>query len=238
MAGKGKLYGIGAGAGDPQLLTVRAAKILSHIDRVMSPAGRDGGMGIAFGIVKEYVNENAELIPLCFPMNRDEKLLKKCRKEAADRIIRELRNGYSAAFVTLGDPSIYSTYSYIRRQVIWEGFETETVPGITSFCAGAARANVSIAEGNEKTAIVPSGDDAKNIGELIDSFETVIIMKAYKSLHDITDILKKKNRIGDAVLIRRAGLDGEKIIYGEKISEVDGEDYLTTLIVHAGEPKE
>ena len=134
---RGKLYGVGVGPGDPELLTLKARRILLEADVVAVP-DKGSGEKTALNIVKDVV-EGKNLRPCPTPMVRDKALLDGCYEEIAARICALLDEGKNVAFITLGDPTLYSTYIYVHKKVLARGYDAELIPGVPSFCAVAAR---------------------------------------------------------------------------------------------------
>ena len=163
MAEKGKLYGIGVGPGDTELLTLKAARILKSVPVVFTPKSSKEKESIALSIVKPVLEEREDykrlmLVTPIFPMIEDKDELEKIWNSASEMIAQYLDSGRDVAFITLGDPSVFSTYAYVQKKLI-ENYEIETVPGITSFTACAAARNKALVEQNESLTIVPKIDD-------------------------------------------------------------------------------
>jgi len=129
---KGILYGVGVGPGDPRLLTLKAVDAIRGSDVIAAP---DSGSGetMALDAVRGFLRENHEICLLPAPMTRDKALLDRVRDQAADKLCALLGEGKTVAFVTLGDPSVYATYSYLHRRVTGRGYHAEIIPGIPSF---------------------------------------------------------------------------------------------------------
>ena len=146
----GTLYGVGVGPGDPKLLTIQAVETLRAADCIAYPIS--GGENVALGIVREYI-EGKELVACDMPMTRDRELLEASHEKCADQMIALMEQGRDIAFITLGDPSIYSTYIYVHKRVLAKGHRAQLIAGIPSFCAVAARLNDSLCESREKTTV-------------------------------------------------------------------------------------
>ena len=142
---KGKLYGVGVGPGDPELLTKKAERVLREADVVAVP-DKGAGEKTALNIVADIVG-GKELLYCPTPMVRDRAVLDGCYEKIADDICALLDAGKVVAFITLGDPTVYSTYIYVHKKVLARGYAAELVPGVPSFCAVAARLNTSLCEG-------------------------------------------------------------------------------------------
>lgn len=245
---KGKFYGVGVGPGDPELLTIKACRVLREADVICAPRTGAGREGVALSIVGGIVGGEKEVLELPFPMTRDREELERCWEEAAGRIAALLAEGKKVAFVTLGDPTLYSTYTYVLKKIREAGpWETETVPGVPSFCACAAMAGVPLAEGEEKLAVVPLLKDPEVLPPLLRNFENVVVMKVGARYGDVLALLKSSGLAESSFLASRCGFpegfvrplaeeppanaEGE----GEKAGAGGGRkerpDYLSLLIV-------
>lgn len=130
---KGKLYGVGVGPGDPKLMTYKAVETIQKCQVVAVPKSGDSEQ-VALNIAKEFI-KNQTLIDCYMPMIRDKEALRKQHEEVASELKGYLDKGQDIAFLTLGDPTIYSTYMYIHRLIKEMGYETEIIPGISSICS-------------------------------------------------------------------------------------------------------
>ena len=203
---KGKFYGVGVGPGDPELLTIKACRVLREADVICAPRSGAGREGVALSIVGGIIGEEKEVLELPFPMTRDREELERCWEEAAGRIAALLAEGKKVAFVTLGDPTLYSTYTYVLKKIREAGpWETETVPGVPSFCACAAMAGVPLAEGEEKLAVVPLLKDPEALPPLLQNFENVVVMKVGGRYGDVLAVLKSSGLAESSFLASRCG---------------------------------
>ena len=227
--GKGKLYGIGIGPGDPGLMTLRSAEILKKVRHIIAPVKKEGDDGTALKIISRNIDIGKKQIhKLVFPMEGGREHFEKNGRAAGDSIMEILRTGEDAAMITLGDVSVYSTYMYLDGYVSERGFETEVIPGITSFTNAAALAKIPLMLGDEGLAVIPAAK-ADSMGAVLDLLENVVIMKAGKLMDTIADAMDergipKKN----AVVVSRAGMDGEYV------GPIDGGrdfNYFTTVIL-------
>ena len=142
---KGTLYGVGVGPGDPELMTVKAIRMIRENDIIAVP-GAEVKETVAYKIAVQAVPELAdkELLPIYMPMTHDPKELEENHAKGAKALEACLDAGKNVVFLTLGDPCVYSTFSYLQHRVEADGYHTELVSGITSFCAAAARLNISL----------------------------------------------------------------------------------------------
>ena len=153
---KGKLYGIGVGPGDSELMTVKAARIVGEADVIITPKTEKKDGSVALNIAKPYIQEHTEIVPVVFPMVLDDATQQEGWEEAKRVIVSYLEQGKNVVFLTLGDPMFYSTYMYVYRLIENTGFEIETIPGITAFCAIGSHLGYPIVEKEEVLAIVPA----------------------------------------------------------------------------------
>lgn len=223
-----KFYSVGVGAGDGSYITLGALRALEKADIIAVPVKKSGEKSTALEIIrKEFDTDKKEILELEFPMSSDDKTRQLSRCAAAEKIISALDNGKNIAMITLGDVSVYSTCSYVHKAVKDAGHEMEIIPGITSFCAAADKAQISLCEGNESVAIIPSLKSA-NLEKYIDDFDTIVIMKAGKDTDAIYNILKRHGLEHNAVVSSCIGMENELI---EPIQRHKEYGYFTTVIV-------
>ena len=204
---RGTLYGLGVGPGDPELLTVKAVRLLREADVIAVP-DKGSGEKTALNIVKDYV-AGKELLPCPAPMVRDQAVLDAARDEIAGRICALLEAGRTVAFITLGDPTVYSTYLYIHRRVLARGYEAVLVPGVPSFCAVAARLGVSLCEGSERLLIVPASH--RDVEDCLRVDANLVFMKAGRELGALRERLGEAGLLDRASLVANCGMEGETV---------------------------
>ncbi len=228
---KGKLYGIGVGPGDPELLTLKAKRILESVQCIAIPKTAMEKESLALSIIKSVVNITGEVFELIFPMSYENSILEKSWEEAIAKIKVKLDKGKDIAFITLGDPTVYSTYIYLHKKLVSEGFQCEIVSGITSFCASASRVGISLAENKETLAVIPSAYKCENLDNILDSFDNVVLMKVSGDYEEIIKKLNEKDLIDKAVQISRCGLEDEKIVFNLNNEINEKPSYFTTMII-------
>lgn len=230
MVEKGKLYGIGVGPGDTELLTLKAARILKTVPVIFTPKSSKEKDSIALSIVKPILDERDDskrlmLVTPIFPMIENKDELEKIWTSASEMIAQYLDSGRDVAFITLGDPSVFSTYAYVQKRLIDE-YEIETVPGITSFTACAAARNRALVEQNQILSIVPKIDDRlENVLEYSDS---IVLMKASRNTAELEETIEKKERQKEIYSVQNCTRENEKIIEGFS----NEKPYLTTTIIN------
>ena len=227
---KGKLYGVGVGPGDPELLTLKGARILREADVIAVP-DKGSGEKTALNIVRAHV-EGKPLLSCPTPMVRDKVRLDGCYTEIADRICALLDEGKTVAFITLGDPAVYSTYLYVHKKVTARGYETELIPGVPSFCAVAAKLGTSLCEGGERLLVVPGSYEG--VDDCLAFRANYVFMKSGKSLPSLRDKLARHGLLEKAELVSNCGMEGERVC--RDLRELDsGEGYFSVVLVKAGE---
>ncbi|AGK96207.1 cobalt-factor II C(20)-methyltransferase [Clostridium pasteurianum] len=217
-----KLYGIGVGPGDKELLTLKAVKTIKNSEVVVVPSGMAGGRSIALEIAEDYISKDTEIIVKHFPMGGKEQEQK--IYEAFEVIEEMLKAGKNVSFLTIGDPFVYSTYIYLLKYIEEKGYETETVPGITSFCACASLAKEPLVIGNEPLLIVP--------GEKVNTIKDekyVVIMKVYKMEEEILNILEEKGFT--YVYIKKAGREGQEVLR-DRDDILKNREYMSLIIAN------
>lgn len=228
---KGKLYGIGVGPGDPELMTVKAARLVSEADVIITPKTEKKDGSVALNIAKPYIKEHTEIVPVVFPMVLNDDTQKEGWEEARNIITKLLSEGKQVVFLTLGDPMFYSTYMYVYRLVENSGYEIETVPGVTAFCAIGSHLGYPIVEKEEVLAIVPATAPKEKIDKVLAVADDAVIMKVYRNFGEVQETLKKHNMADEAVMISRVGLDGEEIYRGLQDMPADTKlNYLSTIL--------
>lgn len=152
---KGILYGVGVGPGDPELLTAKAIRLLRECDAVAAPKSADGRQ-TALDIASPYIGQDKSILLFDMPMTHDRQARNASHDAAADALCALLDEGKTVVFLTLGDPTIYSTYWYVHKRVAARGYAAELVPGVPSFCAAAAAMGRALCEDGEMLHIIPA----------------------------------------------------------------------------------
>ncbi len=225
---QGKLYGIGVGPGDTELLTIKAAKILRNVDVVCSPRSAESKPSLALSIVQPILNERDdeyEILDPLFPMIEDKLTLNTYWDNAAEIITNKLVQGKDVAFITLGDPTIYSTFSYVAKRLVAVGFEIEVIPGITSFTGCAAAARISLAEKDEIIVIVPKVDN--RLPRILEYGDTFVIMKTSRHSEILEEIVNQDKRDKSIISVQNCSMQDENIFEGFSKDK----KYLSTTIV-------
>lgn len=227
---KGKLYGVGVGPGDPELLTLKAVRIIEEADVLIVP-GKEPEETAAYRIAEQAVKDLKQrtVIGVDMPMIKDKMLLEESHKKAERTITAILEEGKTAAFLTLGDPCIYSTYIYIHKRVEAAGYDTEIINGIPSFLAVSARLNQGLVEKAEMLHVIPA---TFQIEEGMKLSGTKVLMKSGRRMGKVKAYLKEHGM--EAAMVERCGMEGEAVYRStEDIPEDAG--YYSIVIVKDGE---
>lgn len=214
------LYGIGVGPGDSELLTVKAVKTIEKCQVIVTPSATEDGESIALETAKEYIKPGTEVVIKHFPMGKKDRVIKAL--EAYEFIEARLREGKDVAFLTIGDPYVYSTYSHMLKHVRDCGFEVQTIPGITSFCAAASLVNKTLVVGDERLVVMP----ATKVGEITDE-KFIVIMKVYKREEEVLKVLEEKGF--NYIYASRVGREGETVLT-DKEEILKLRDYMSLII--------
>lgn len=224
---KGKLFGVSVGPGDPSLLTLKAAACIRQCGVLAAPRTSDGSslaLQIAGGAV-DISGKHIEYLDLL--MTRHQEKLAQSYGAAAAQIAAHLKAGRDVAVLNLGDASLYSSYAYLRSILLAEGYEAETIPGVTSFCACAALANRSLTRMNMPLHILPGSMEDLPAALALPGGK--VLMKSGGALPEIKRFLEKAGLIERAVLITDCGLPSQKVV--GQLEEAGEESYFTTILI-------
>lgn len=223
---KGKLYGVGTGPGDPELITLKAIKIIKKCNYIAVPNKiKENAISyqIALSAIPSIKDKNCICIEM--PMTKDQDILEESHNKAVTVITDILNTGNDIAFLTLGDPAIYSTYIYIHDKTKALGYQTEIINGIPSFCAASSLINEGLANGSSCLHIIPS---TYGIDGLLNLPGTKVLMKAGRKMPQIKEKLSKQNI--SATLIENCGMENENIY--NRIEDIpDNPSYYSLIII-------
>lgn len=227
---RGKLYGAGVGPGDPELLTLKALRLIKEADIIAVP-GEEPEDSVAYKIVKGAWDgvEEKSLMAVPMPMTKDPAKLELFHEKGACMIREKLDEGKTVVFLTLGDPTVYSTYLYVHKKIADLGYETEIVSGIPSFCAVAARLNTGLVEKAELLHVIPASYQVEDALKLPG---TKVLMKAGRKMKQVKEQLLKMQAQG--MMIENCGMPEEKMYKSvEEIPDTAG--YYSLIIVKDGQ---
>ena len=228
----GNFYGVGVGPGDSELLTVKAVRIIKAVDCIFAPRADSKKSSLALDIVKD-VCEGKRIVEQVYPMVRDKAKLEAAWLASANEIKCEINSGNNVAYLTIGDPLTFSTYCYLLQQLskIIPSQNIHTIPGITSYNAAASLANFSLIEQNEKLAIVPVSGEVNELRPILNSFDTVILMKVAKKLDEVIVLLEEMDLIDNSLFASYIGFSNEFITRDLLSLKGEGKGYLSVIIV-------
>ncbi|MPW26280.1 precorrin-2 C(20)-methyltransferase [Alkalibaculum sp. M08DMB] len=227
----GTLYGIGVGPGDSGLITQKAIEIIKNIDIIVAPISKMGKKSKAFQIAKPHLKDNVETVELEFPMidlEKEKDTLTTKWKENAEVIAKLLEQGKNVAFLTLGDPMVYSTYSYMIPYLEEVDIKPVTIPGITSFCASASALGVPIVQGNETFCVLTQITSLEEFDKYRVLFENIIIMKPNSSRETINEAIKKYDLYDKVYAVSNCGDESQVIATGLIKEDVS---YFTIILI-------
>ncbi|WP_320175278.1 precorrin-2 C(20)-methyltransferase [Maridesulfovibrio sp.] len=233
MSNSGKIYGIGVGPGDSDLLTVRAVRVLEKVDIVFAASSTKNKYSHSLEIASEFVRDDCEVVKLGYPMTRDKDVLREAWEENCHIACDMLKGGKTAAFLTLGDPLIYSTFGYMMQtmKMMCPEVEFEVVPGITSYQAAAARSQQVLVESGQNLLLTSGVSDPEKFAKSLDNVDNAVILKAYRNFPELRDKVNEMDKM-DVKFYTRLGLDGEAIYLD--INEVpEKTNYLSLMLLTA-----
>jgi precorrin-2/cobalt-factor-2 C20-methyltransferase len=225
----GILYGVGVGPGDPELMTVKAIRMIQE-NEVIAVPGEDVKETVAYKIAVQAAPEleHKTLLPIYMPMTHDKEEMQRWHEKGAAEMESYLKEGKNVVFLTLGDPTIYSTFSYLQKIVESHGYTTSLVSGITSFCAAAARMNLPLSEWQEQLHISPA---VHQLDTKLEQPGNYVLMKSGRKMNQVKSILAESGR--DVVMVENCGMDNEHIYHS--VEEIPDDAGYYSLII-AKEP--
>jgi precorrin-2/cobalt-factor-2 C20-methyltransferase len=230
----GYLYGIGVGPGDPELLTLKAARIIRDAPVIVVPKKATHERSYAYSIVANLVSPaTQETLELVFPMKKDIEELQPYWHEAVETIYTRLRDGNDCVFLTEGDPLFYGTFIYVLKifRERYPDVMVEVVPGISSMNAAAARAGQPLVNAEEKLAVLPATYRHEELREVIQSFDVVVLLKVNSVMNSILDLLEELDIVNKAIYVKKVSAPDEEIVRDVRTLRGAKLDYLSLLIV-------
>ena len=186
---------VGCGPGDPDLLTVKAVKAIRNADVIICPTSKEGKTSIAYSIITSVIDNSKkpEIINLVFPMVKDKETLENTWERNAQAIANVIKSGKNVVYLTVGDPSLYSTWIYIQRELKlkYPEIKITIIPGIVSMFAFASKVGISIAEGDETVAVIPACYDLSRVKETAKNCDTMIFLKDGRYFDQVITLLKE-----------------------------------------------
>ncbi len=229
-----KIYAVGVGPGDPELLTRKAERVLREVKVVCAPTASPADSSYALSIIEPLINrQRQEVIIQVFPMRKDQAGLDEFWESAAAEVVAKVRGGQDVAFVTIGDPFLYSTFLYIYRifRERYPDIPVEVVPGVSSINAAAVAAGLPLGMASERIAVIPAAFEEQDLRRILLDFDTVVLMKVSRVFDGVYELLRELGLEQNAAFVSRVGTPEEEVVFdlerllGQKL------DYLSLLIV-------
>ena len=225
---RGVCWGVGVGPGDPELITLKAARVLERCPVIAAPRTKSGEM-LALDIVRGAVDLSGKtILPLAFTMSQDRAVLQASHEAAADAVQPYLDRGQDVVMPNLGDVSIYATWGYVMQVLEGRGYETVMIPGVPSFCAAAARLDATLVRWGAPLHVIPVGKGP--VKPLLERPGGKVLMKAGRGLPEIVDALRATGQLERAALVEDCGLPGERVCTDLEHCP-EGAGYFATVIV-------
>ena len=228
----GVFYGVGVGPGDPELLTVKALRVLREAEVIIVPKTEKKEASTALTIAQPFLKANAQIIKLVFPMVFNSEILSAAWEDHKKTILELLAAGKKVCFLTIGDPMLYSTYSYVFHSLKNCGYPMETIPGVPAFCAIGSKLGEPLAEGNDILSIIPATVAADKLDRVLAISDHVVLLKVSKNYQQLVAKLKQHGLADNAVMISRCGLADEQVVHDLNESGDQAPNYLSTILAH------
>lgn len=230
----GKLIGASLGPGDPELITRRSWAVLQSGARWLYPVKKAEESSYALSIVERGgLAIPADACELVFPMTRDADALLKAWANAAARTVELLAEGRDLVFLVEGDASTFATFGHLARVVreLVPGIEVETIPGVSSFAAAAASAEITLAEEDETLAVIPAAYGVSVISHMLDEFDTLILLKVKPMMDEVLTLLEERGLLATSCFIEKVGSPDERIVRDLASLKGTTVNYLSLLLV-------
>lgn len=226
-----RLVGVGVGPGDPELLTLKAARSIREADVVFAPVRRAGGQSMALEIVGDLLDPARQrVIVVPFPDHEDGASWERGARE----IICALGDQRQGVFLTEGDPSLFGSFGHVAAALrrLRPDLEIQTVPGVSSITAAAAAAGIALTDYDDCLAVVPASAGLDAVEAALTAFECTIILKVGRQLGEILDLVEQLGLSASTTYVRRCGWPDQQIVHDVRRLRPDPpRDYFALLIV-------
>ena len=235
-----ELICVGCGPGDPDLLTVKAVNAIKDADVIMCPTSKEGKSSIALSVISSIINEQKkpEIIHLVFPMTKDTDILKNTWEKNSEIIAEHSLSNKKVVYITVGDPYLYSTWIYLHRELSIKHPEIKitVIPGIVSMFTFASKVGISLAEGAEKMAVIPSCYDLSQVKEIAKNCDTMIFLKDGRYFDQVIDLIKEAGFSNESIFAigQDLGTDQEivkKLTLGEVNQDTLTSKYFSIMVI-------
>lgn len=235
----GKLFGVGVGPGASDLLTVRAVNVLQSVEVLAIPQPNPYSKSLAFRICSPHLEdkEDQERLFLTFPMSKDKEVLRPHWEKAVLEIAKRLKEGKDVAFLTQGDPMVYSSFIYLMEAIkdVLPGLEIVVVPGVTSISAVPSATGVALCDGQERVAVLPATYGIEDLKQVLQLFDAVVLMKVGSVMPKVIDALESEGLLDKAVYVERATGDQQRIVWDLASLKSDRCVYFSMVVVNKKE---
>jgi precorrin-2/cobalt-factor-2 C20-methyltransferase len=235
-----ELICVGCGPGDPELLTVKAVNAIKNADLIMCPTSREGKPSIALSVVSSLLDngKNQEIVNLVFPMTKDKDTLENTWQKNSQIIAESVLSGKKVVYLTVGDPYLYSTWIYLHREISakYPDINITVIPGIVSMFTFASKVGISLAEGSEKMAVIPSCYDLTKVKEIAKNCDTMVFLKDGRYFDQVIQLLREAEFSDDSIFAIGQDLDTDKEIVrkltlGQVTKDTMTSKYFSIMVV-------
>ncbi|MCM3713775.1 precorrin-2 C(20)-methyltransferase [Halalkalibacter oceani] len=233
----GEVYGVGVGPGDPELITLKAYRMLQEADVVAYPKKRKGSKSYAHQIIEAFVDMNKkEMLGLVFPMTKDQAVLTEQWQQITAEIYAHVSVGKTVAFVTEGDPMLYSTFIHLQRtmKATYPEVPIKSIPGISSVNGVASQLGIPLADGDDWMAVIPATEDRQQMKKALLDHDGLVFIKVAKVLPMMIELLEELDLVQDAAVATKV-TSSEEYIWRDVTELKTAElEYLTLMLVRKG----
>ena len=236
----GTFIGIGVGPGPMEFITIKSLNALMKADKVLVPRAKGSKISVALTCINDIDIQEDKIEFLDYPMSNDEDLLTSIYREIAEKIIADLKKNLNLVYITIGDPYIYSTYSYTVNALkeVMPEISISTYPGISSFQALSAALNFPLGQGKEKILILPCPETPVELKEQIERNENIVLMKIGDRFDWVRELLFEMDILKYCVLGKRIGLDNEILTHDlMSLNKDEKPGYLSVIIIRKDPPQ-
>ncbi len=235
QAQPGHFYAVGIGPGAPDLLTIRAMRIIQSADIILTPQAEGTNRSLALKAIEPYLQQQ-QVMTVNYPMQRNDTSTRERWSRVAGEVLEKLRQGKSVAMITLGDPLIFATTSYLLYGLTdsLEKQKIHLVPGISAFQIGASRFHDPLTLQEDRLTLM-SATDLGAVENALDHCETLVLYKAGGVIDELLALLKKRQLLKASKLISCAEQGaGEMLVASLENWTPVKLNYMTTMIIRVG----
>jgi len=235
-----ELICVGCGPGDPELLTVKAVNAIKNADVIMCPTSKEGKPSMALSVVSSLIDQQKkpEIVHLVFPMTKDSDILRNTWEKNSQIIAESSLSNKKVVYLTVGDPYLYSTWIYLHREISIKHPEIKitVIPGIVSMFTFASKVGISLAEGAEKMAVIPSCYDLTTVKDIAKNCDTMIFLKDGRYFDQVIDLIREAGFSPDSICAigQDLGTDHEiirKLTLGEVTQDTLTSKYFSIMVI-------